>query len=232
MRLAPRLLLLVCVLAIAGCASAGVPAGEHGIAVTGIGRVTARPDTGTIDVGAEARAPQLADASARVDRTMREVLARVKALGVTDADVRTIVYQIDPIAESRAPRDDAVQIVGYRVANVVQVRAREVARLGPIADAAVGAGANIVRNIQLTIDDPARYEAEARALAMRDAAARGGQLAAAAGVKLGRLISVREQSSPPVRPLPRMVLQSAAGPVEPGQMEVSVSVDARYAIEP
>jgi uncharacterized protein len=230
MRLA-RGLLVVSVLTVAGCASAGLPASEHGIAVTGIGRVTARPDTGTIDVGAEARAPQLADASARVDRTMREVLARVKALGVTDADVRTILYQIDPIVESRQPREDAAQIVGYRVANVVQVRAREVARLGPIADAAVGAGANIVRNIQLTIDDPSRYEAEARALAVRDAAVRAGQVAAAAGVTLGRLISVREHSSPPVRPLPRMVLQSAAGPVEAGQMEVSVSVDARYAIE-
>jgi uncharacterized protein YggE len=228
------ILVLLAALLIAGCATLPADdrgiAAERGIAVTGTGHVMARPDTGTIDVGAQARAPQLADASARVDQTMRDVLARVKALGVADADVRTVVYQIEPIAEQRPPGDEGARIIGYRVTNVVQVRARDVARLGAIADAAVSTGANIVRNIQLTIDNPSRFEAQARELAMRDAAARAGQLAPRAGVRLGRLLSGRE-SAPPVRPLPRMVLQSAAGPVEPGQMDVSVSVDARYAIE-
>jgi uncharacterized protein YggE len=215
-------------LLLAGCAT--IPAAERGIVVTGTGRVMARPDTGIIDVGVEARAPQLADATSRVERTMREVVARVKALGVSDADVRTAVFQIDPIAEPRQPGEEGVRIVGYRVSNVVQVRARAVDRLGPIADAAVAAGANVVRNIQLTIDDPTRFEAEARAAAMRAAAEKAAQVAAAAGVRLGRLLSVTESS--PVRPLPRMAVQSMAGPVEPGQLEVSVSVEARYAIEP
>ena len=220
---------VVIVFVLSGCASTNLPAGEHGIAVTGTGHVMARPDTGTIDVGAQARAPQLADASARVDQTMRNVLARIKALGVPDEDIRTTVYQIDPLAEQRAPGDEGARIVGYRVTNVAQVRARDVARFGPIADAAVGAGANIVRNIQLTIEDPSRFEAQARALAMRDAAARAGQVAAAAGVKLGKLLSVRE--SAPMRPMGRMVMQAAPGPIEAGQMDVSVTVDARYAIE-
>jgi uncharacterized protein YggE len=35
-----------------------------------------------------------------------------------------------------------------------------------------------------------------------------------------------------VRPLPRVAVQSMAGPIEPGQLDVSVSVEARYAIEP
>jgi uncharacterized protein YggE len=47
----------------AGCAT--VPAADRGIVVTGTGRVAARPDTGTLDVGAEARAPRLADAAAQ-----------------------------------------------------------------------------------------------------------------------------------------------------------------------
>ncbi|HEV8471670.1 MAG TPA: SIMPL domain-containing protein [Methylomirabilota bacterium] len=219
---------LLAALLLGGCAT--VPAGERGIVVTGTGRVLARPDTGLIDVGAEARAPQLADAREHVDRTMRDVLTRVRALGVNDADVRTTVYQIDPIAEPRQSGDEGARIIGYRVANVVQVRARNVDRLEPIAEAAVTAGANILRNIRFTIDDPSRFEAEARALAMREAATKAGQVAAAAGVRLGRLLSVRESS--PVRPVPRMALQSSvAGPVESGELEVMVSVEARYGIE-
>jgi uncharacterized protein YggE len=215
-------------LLLTGCAT--IPAAERGIVVTGTGRVMARPDTGIIDVGVEARAPQLADATTRVERTMREVVARVKALGVSDADVRTAVFQIDPIAEPRQPGDEGARIVGYRVSNVVQVRARQVDRLGPIADAAVTAGANVVRNIQFTLDDPTRLEAEARIAAIRAAADKAAQVAAAAGVRLGRLLSVTESS--PERPLPRVAFQSMAGPVEPGQLEVSVTVEARYAIEP
>jgi uncharacterized protein YggE len=223
--------LLLAGLLLAGCAAVHArPGDEPGIAVTGTGRVTARPDTGLIEVGAEARAAQLADATAEVERRMREVLARVKALGVPAADVRTVLYSIDPIAEpTRQPGEAGARLVGYRVSSVVQVRARGVEGLGRIVDTAVAAGANVVRNVHLTIDDPSRLEAEARALAMQDAATRASQIAAAAGVRLGPLRSVTEGAS--VRPVARMSVATASGPIEPGQLEVTVSLEARYAIE-
>jgi uncharacterized protein YggE len=73
-------LILVVLLAalLAGCATAAVPpASDPGISVTGMGRVSLAPDIVTVDIGAEARA-QPTDATAEVDRRMREVLARVK----------------------------------------------------------------------------------------------------------------------------------------------------------
>lgn len=227
----PRVVLLVGIL-LAGCASVGAPLeGARGIAVTGSGRVSLPPDTAVIDAGVEARGPQLADATAEVDRLMRAVLARVKAAGVRDSDVRTTTYAIEPIAEPRQPADTGVRIAGYQVSNVVQVRTRDVAGLGRIVDAAVAAGANVVRNVHFTIDDPARAEAEARARAMKDAAARAQQVAAAAGVKVGRLLAVTESS--PFRPAVTLISASRApGPIEPGALEVTVLLEARYAIEP
>jgi uncharacterized protein len=228
-RLQPALLLVG--LLLTGCATLGTPSpGERGIAVTGTGRVAVRPDTGVIDVGVEARAARLSDATAEVERKMRDVLAAVKAAGVRDADVRTTIYAIDPVAEPRQPGDASARIIGYRVSNVVQVRARDVDSLGRILDASVAAGANVVRNIHFTLGDPTRVEAEARALAMQDASARARQIAAAAGVRLGPLLSVTE--SAPARPVARMSVATMAGPVEPGQLEITVSLDARYAIEP
>jgi uncharacterized protein YggE len=218
-------------LLLAGCASLGAPpAAERGIVVTGAGRVALRPDTGVIDVGVEARSARLADATGEVERKMRDVVAAVKGLGVRDADVRTTVYAVEPIAEPRQAGDASARIVGYRVSNVVQVRARAVDTLGKIVDAAVTAGANVVRNIHFTLDDPSRAEADARALAMQDATARARQVAAAAGVRLGRLLAVSEASPP--RPVARMTMATMAGPIEPGQLEVTVSLEARYAIEP
>lgn len=215
---------------LAGCASTLAASEQRGIAVTGIGRVASRPDTAVIQVGAEARAGRLADATAEVDRTMRAVLAAVKALGVRDADVRTTGYAVDPIAESRQPGDTSARIIGYRVANTVQVRTRDVDGVGRVVDAAVGAGANVVRDVRFTIDDRSRVEAQARALAMQDAAAKARELAATAGVRLGRLLAVTESTLP--RPEARMSLAMAPGPIEPGQLETTISLDARYAIEP
>jgi uncharacterized protein YggE len=218
---------------LAGCASLGAPAsGEAGIAVTGVGRVAMRPDTALVDVGVEARAAQLADATAEVSRRMREVLARVKAAGVRDADIQTIVYAIDPVAEPQRPPEAASpRIVGYRVSNVARVRTRDVDGLGRIVDGAVAGGANVVSHIQFAIDDRARAEARARTLAMQDAAGKAGQLATAGGVRLGRLLSVREGAIRP--PFERGVaLASSLGPIEAGQLDVTISVDVRYAIEP
>ena len=204
---------------------------ERGIAVTGSGRVTLPPDTAALEVGAEARAAQLADATAEVDRRMRAVLAQVKAAGVRETDIRTTGYAIDPIAESRQPGETSARIVGYRVSNVVQLRTRDVTGVGRIVDAAVTAGANVVRNVYFTLDEPARAEAEARKLAVQNAAEKARQVAAAAGVRLGRLLSVTE--SGPVRPVARMTTMAMApGPVEPGQLDVTITLEARYAIDP
>jgi hypothetical protein len=216
---------------LAGCAGLHAPpAAERGITVTGDGRVALPPDTAVIDLGAEARAARLADATAEVDRMMRAVLTRIKALGVADADIRTTSYAIDPVAEPRQTGDPGVRVVGYRVSNLVQLRTRDVGGVGRLVDAAVAAGANVVRNLQFTIDDSAGAEATARARAMQDAAVKARQVAAAAGVSLGRLLSVSESS--PVRPVARMSLAAAPGPIEPGQIEVTVSLEVRYAIAP
>ena len=64
------------------------------ISVSAVGRVSVRPDTALVQVGAEARAPVLADATADVDRRMRDVLARVKALAHEYAADKILVNTI------------------------------------------------------------------------------------------------------------------------------------------
>ena len=149
---------------------------------------------------------------------------------IRDADIRTVRYAIEPVAEPRRPGETGTRIAAYRVSNVVQVRTRDVDAIGRIVDGAVAAGANVVGDIAFALDDPARAEAEARALALQDAAAKASQLAATAGVRLGRLLSVTE--SPVARPLARMSMAAAPGPVESGELDVTVTLQARYAIDP
>ena len=225
---------MLLVLTLGGCASA-VRADHRAarlISVRGVGRVAVKPDTAVVRIGAEMRAPALADATADVARRSAAVIERVKALGVAERDITTVTYAIDPVTAPRRTEEDPTRIVAYRVVNVVQVKIRELGATGRILDGALAAGANTISGLQFTVDDPARPETEARALAVKAAAATAGQLAAAAGVSLGPLVALTEdQASRPV--VPRMTtaaMGAAAGPVESGQIEIVVNVEARYRI--
>ena len=203
------------------------------ISVRGVGRVAVKPDTAVVRIGAEMRAPALTDATADVARRATAILERVKALGVAERDITTVTYTIDPVTAPRRTDEDPTRIVAYRVVNVVQVKIRDLGATGRILDGAVAAGANTISGLQFTVDDPSKPEAEARALAVKAAATTAGQLAAAAGVSLGALDALTEdQVSRPVPRLATAAMGVAAGPVESGQIEIVVSVEARYRIGP
>jgi uncharacterized protein len=222
---------LVALMAVAG-GCAGVTAADHAspiIAVTAIGRVSLKPDVGLTTLGAEARAVTLAEATAEVTRRMTAVLARVRALGIQDADITTVGYSVDPIAAPRRPDDEATRIIAYRATNIVRIKVRALDRLGRVLDEAVAAGANVVRDVQFALAEPEAAQARARAEAVREATTRAQQLAAAAGVRLGELIYLNEgRGGPEPIVVPRMSMVSAAGPVEAGQLEVTITVDARW----
>ncbi len=203
---------------------------RRAITVTGTGTVSLRPDLAVVTLGAEARRPALADAVADVGQRMTAVLARLRALGITERDVKTVTYTIEPRATAPRLDDEPPRIIAYHVANIVQVKSRKLDTVAALVDAAIAAGANTVRGIGFTVEDPSAAQAEARTLAVRDAAARARRIADAAGVALGDVLALTEGGS--VRPMAvRMAMaMEAAGPVEPGQLEIVVTVEARYAI--
>ena len=204
------------------------------LTAVGEGRVRVEPDLAVVRVGAEARAERLADATADVARRIGAVLAGLKALGIEERRIRTVQYAIDPVFVTARPGEHTARIAGYRVANVVQVEVADVRGVGQLVDAAVAAGANTVPSFTLTLAEPERAEAEARARAIAAAGAKARQMAMAAGVQLGDLVGLSEAG---IRPVPERfdarataVRATGPGPVEPGQLEVTVTVEARYRI--
>jgi uncharacterized protein len=218
----------------AGCATAApVDPSANAIVVTGTGKVSVAPDTALLTLGVESQAATLAEATADAARRMTAVVTRVKAFGVADADIATVSYFVDPRMAPTDPvrRDEPPRIIGYHVSNVVRVTVRKLTDAGPILDAAVAAGANVVRGIQFTLTDTAKASAEARASAVGDAVLKARQFAAAAGVTAGEILAIRELGVTQPIPLPRAAVQmQAATPIEPGQLEVTATVELRQAI--
>ena len=220
-------ILVAVLLAAAGCAG-GPLAPQDIVTVNGQGSVGITPDTALTQVGVEARAPQLSDALADATQRMTRVLESVRALGIDSKDISTSRLTIEPIAAPRRNESDPVRIDGYRVGNTAQVRIRDVRTVGRVLDAVVRAGANTVGSLVFTVNDRTAVEAQARTLAVRDAATKAQQLADAAGVRLGPLLSLTEQGIGRPVPVARGIAAMASMPVEPGEIEVTVTVEARY----
>jgi uncharacterized protein len=231
MRTALAGVLSAVVLAVGGCAGSPLAVQSNVVTVSGQGAVSITPDTAVAQVGVEARAPQLNDALSDATQRMTQVLESMRALGIDARDITTSRLAIEPIAAPRRNESDPVRIDGYRVGNTAQVRIRDIRSVGRVLDAVVRAGANSVGSLAFTVNDRTSVEAQARALAVRDAATKARQLADAAGVRLGPLLTLSEQGIGRPVPVARGLSAMASMPVEPGEVEVTVVVEARYRID-
>jgi uncharacterized protein YggE len=108
---------------------------------------------------------------------------------------------------------------------------RDVNQLGDVLDKAVAAGANNIYGVNFSVDDTAKLEADARAKAVADAKARAQELAQLNGVQLGEVLTVSEVIGGPAYPMDFGAKGIGGGgtPVQPGELEVSMSIQITYA---
>jgi len=127
------------------------------------------------------------------------------------------------------------EIVGYRVTNQVRVEVRNLADLGKVLDALVQAGSNQVSGVSFGIDDPTGVLNQARNRAIADARSRAELYVQAAGVRLGKVLTISEQ--PIELPQPRHFGLSLAKeavssvPVATGEQEFRALIHMVFALE-
>ena len=217
-------------LAAAPLVSAEEPAPS--ITVVGSGSVSGAPDTAEVTAGVVTQAATASQAMSQNSATMEKVLKALTALGIADRDIHTTNVSIVPQRASTQPSRPAPSpVIGYEVTNQVRVRVRNLSSLGRLLDTLVGQGANALGGIGFSIADPAPLLEQARSKAIADARQKAQVYATAAGVKVGRVIFIRDTSAGPPRPMAGRMMAVAATPIAPGEQEVEVSVSVTYALE-
>jgi uncharacterized protein YggE len=208
----------------------------HIVAVWGEGTARAVPDTADVSAGVVTQADTAAAALQANSAAMDKVMQTVQSFGIASGDVQTQGVSVSPLMSRPAGnRPDAPpQITGYRASNIISIRVRDLAKLGTVLDSLVGAGANEMHGMRLTVGKPAPMMDDARAKAMADAKRKAELLAQAAGVKLGRVVSISEESA--AVPQPRMYARaemaaSAPVPVAAGEVELKATLRVVYALE-
>ena len=210
------------------------------IVVSGQGSADIAPDMAVLQLTVTREAETARAALDANSAAMAEVLKALRDEGIAERDLQTTNFSIQPKrvypSQKSQAEDRSPQIVGYTVRNGLSVRVRELGKLGGIMDKSVTLGVNEGGNILFTNDDPAAAIEQARVRAVADAMSKAKALAAAAGVKLGKVLELSEQSHQP-GPVPmargEMMMARAADavPVAAGENSYQVTVNMSYGIE-
>ena len=211
-------------------ASADTTPSEHNITVSGQGTVLVAPDTGQATLGVQIQNADLTAAQSQAAQTMTAIQNALKAQGISEDKIKTVVYNISINRDQKDPSSST--ITGYTVVDLVQFSVKPVGKLGAALQAAIDAGANEVQGVGFTVEDTSAALRQARQQAMDDAHAKAQQLAQLAGVTLGPPIAVSEGVSYPPTPqsFPGAVAASGASapPIQAGQTQISVTVTVSY----
>jgi len=223
------------------------------ISVSGEGKIYVKPDIAIISLGVESEAKAVADVTKDGTQKMNAVIEAVKKLGIKDEDIKTTNYNLTPVYDNYSvavmgvesmmypsrPIKTSNVLTGYKLSQNIQVKIRDFTKIGEALAAGTASGANLVGDLQFTIDNPEQFKEQARAEAIKQAKEKAKTLAKNSGIRLGKLVNVYENYSPyPVAydSYSKMGMggtaEVASTPtIQPGQQEINVTVSLTYKIK-
>lgn len=219
--------------AVAQDVSGGAQQLPREIIVTGQGVADVVPDTAIVTAGVESQADTAAAALEANAGAMRDVLAALEAAEIEARDIQTSNLALTPVYRPGENGAWSAEVIGYIARNMVTVRVREVAHVGDVLDSMSEAGINRIDSISFSVAETRPHLDAARRDAVADARAKAELLAEAAGVRLGKVVNIRE-TQPVDQPFPMMMRAEAAGmggAISEGSIELSAMVEIVFEIE-
>ena len=201
--------------------------------VSATGHSDATPDRATVSAGVVIQGKTAREAMIANATFMTAVFDELDATNIPKSNITTSQLSLQPQYDYRNRKKPV--ITGYEARNTVTVKSDDLDQVGPMLDALVKAGVNKINNVQFSIKDPKNAMDKARQDAIREARAKAEDMADAAGVKLGPLLSMNEGGARAV-PQPRNFALAARAesadftPISAGDQTLSVTVNLSYGI--
>lgn len=187
---------------------------------------------GVVEVGEKAEAVLQANSA-----KMEAVIANLESIGLTKKEYQTGRFSITPTYTpypKNPPPNWKPSINGYEVNNTLTIKTDKIPLAGKLIDAANKAGANSIENIHFALHDPRAYWNEAMAAATTNAINDVKVIAQAAGVKLGRIISITLDNANAISPrINNIYFAKSSGaetapPIEAGDVSITANVSIIY----
>ncbi len=214
----------------------GVDRQEVLVQIAATGRSDTRPDEARFTAGVQTTQATAAAASEHNARAINAVVQALQRLGIRPEDVQSRQVSLSRIEYGR----DRGR---FQANNMVEVRVRNVERVGQAIAATTDAGANVLSGPDLRISDPNAANRSAYANAFRAARARADAYAEAADLRVARVLAIRDagEGGGPYphggmvtmdAAAPPPVVRTQAPPVPPGLTTSQVSVRVDFALAP
>jgi uncharacterized protein len=211
-----------CVFVLAAFLGAAVPVraqqppapAQPRIVVTGEGNVNVAPDYAQVRAGVTTRAKTAREAIDANSKAMAAITAVLVDAGIEQKDIQTSQFWVQPVYASPQPGAEQ-KLTGFAVSNQVNVTIRQIAKAGDILDRLIAAGATDVGNVEFLHSDLSKTLDQARVAAMADARRKAGVYAQAAGVPLGSVVWMTEESGYAPPPMPMGAMRASGGMAAP-----------------
>ena len=181
------------------------------ISVSGEGETTAIPDIATITFTVRESAKTVPEAQKLAEAKVIKAIAAVSALGVDKKDQKTLSYTVNPKYDpchsySSANGtvlslpcvnplvDGQLKIIGYEITETIQAKVRKIDSAGEVLGALGTANVTEISGPEFTVDNMEKVEADAKALAIKDAKEKAKITAKALGVDLGEITQFSEDN--------------------------------------
>lgn len=201
------------------------------ITVSGHSRISVKPDLALVDLGMYSEGNTVADVQSGNTQKMNAIIDAIKAMGVKDADIQTANYNLQPKIDWTGGKQN---ITGYTLTQSVDVKVRDLNKVGDVIQKAVGLGANQVNGVQFTVDDPTALQDQVRLKAIEDARTKAGALATALDLHLIKVVTFNESGGAIPPPFPYGMggadMLSSAKAVAPSTQPGSLDVDMNVAV--
>lgn len=208
--------------AVLGTVTPGSAGSANTISATGQGSASLPPDKALVSASVQTRATAASDALDQNSRTVQAVLAAVKGLGVSDADIQTTQLTLYPVYPppascnqgqttlpngavfvSATPCSEPTSpptVSYFQVTEGIGVTTTDLSTVSDLVEAMVGAGITQFSGIQFGWQNPEQLRQMAIQAASADAQQEAQTLAASLRVALGPVItsSLLSSSAPPV----------------------------------
>lgn len=166
--------------------------GPQFIRVTGEAVVGSAPDEVLLDLGVTTQARTAQAAATENAQKVERVMATLKKEAGESAVIRTTQYALNPDYRQVRDENEPPLITSYTAYNMVQVRTKDLTRIGRIIDAAIGAGANTIQSVSFTINEQNKARNQALTEATANAMVKAEAIAAGLKMRIKRILSVDE----------------------------------------
>lgn len=202
---------------------------------SGEGIVYTKPDIALVTLSVVTNSPTVGDVQIKNTKKMNSVIDFLKKSGVEEKDIKTTNYQLYP--QYNYEYTKIPQIIGYEITQSLEIKIRNLDKVGDILAGSTNAGVNQVSSLYFKVDQDEQFKSQARILAIADAKKKAEETAKQLGITLGKITGFSESSG--YNPYPIYAKTDASGMggggstpnIQVGENEILVNVTLTFEIE-